>query len=192
MAMEDTRPCPRPVRARPRRVWAGRAVVAAALVLTAACSSAPAPRPPASVPRVPAAAPAPGPASAPLASRLVSAAYSLLGSPYRYAGSDPRGFDCSGLTHYLFAGAGMSLPRTAAEQAGAGRWVALDELEAGDLVFFAKQRKPNHVGLVVSARGRPLKMIHASTSRGVIETVVLEDRYWLPRLRFGRRVLPGG
>lgn len=188
--MEDFRPYLRAASGRPRRVWAGRALAAAALLLTAACSSAPAPAPrsPAPAPRVPAAEPAPP--SGPLAARLVSAAYALLGSPYRYAGSDPRGFDCSGLTRYLFAGAGFALPRTAAGQADAGRWVALDELAPGDLVFFAKQTKPNHVGLVVSAPDEPLKMIHASTSRGVIETAVLEDPYWLPRLRFGRRVLP--
>lgn len=168
------------------------AAAAAAMLLLTACSSAPAPgRRPARPPR-----PAPVrehlPPTGPLAARVLATAYSLLDAPYRYSGADPRGFDCSGLTRYVFTAAGIRLPRTAAEQAGAGRWVALDELAAGDLVFFAKQAKPNHVGLVVSALGEPLRMIHASTSRGVIETEVLRDGYWLPRLRFGRRVLPGG
>jgi cell wall-associated NlpC family hydrolase len=123
---------------------------------------------------------------------LVAAARSVLGAPYRYGGVDRRGFDCSGLTAYAFAAAGVSLPRTAADQARAGRWVALDELRAGDLVFFSIASKPNHVGLVVSRGGAPLRMIHASNSHGVVETEVLRDRYWLDRLRFGRRVLPGG
>ncbi len=174
---------------------AGRGGLAAGVLvvalLLAGCGSAPAPRPraPGTVPE-----PVPGPASLDdlLAARVVGVARSLLDAPYRNAGADPRGFDCSGLTHYVFAAAGLALPRTAAEQARVGYWVALDELAAGDLVFFAKQRKPNHVGLVVSAPGEPLRMIHASTSRGVVETEVLRDPYWLERLRFGRRVLGGG
>ncbi len=129
-----------------------------------------------------------GPAS--LAAGVVSAARVVLGAPYRYAGSDPGGFDCSGLTSYVFARSGVSLPRTAVGQAATGRWVALDELVAGDLVFFSNAGKPDHVGLVVSAAGEPLRMIHASSSRGVIETEVLREAYWLDRLRFGRRVLP--
>ena len=128
----------------------------------------------------------------PAAARVVDSARSVLGVRYRYSGDDRRGFDCSGLISYAFAAAGVSLPRTAADQARAGRWVALDELAAGDLVFFAAASKPDHVGLVVSSPGQPLRMIHASSSRGVIETEVLREPYWLDRLRFGRRVLLGG
>ena len=125
-----------------------------------------------------------------MASRVVEVARSLLATPYRYAGSDTNGFDCSGLTSYVFSRVGVRLPRTAQTQASEGQWVAPDELDMGDLVFFGDQRvELHHVGLVVSEPGEPLRMIHSSSSKGVTETSVLSDSYWLPRLRFGRRVL---
>jgi len=116
-------------------------------------------------------------------------ARSLLGSSYRYGGETPSGFDCSGFARYVFEEDGLYLPRTASEQAEAGRWVPLDELDEGDLVFFSEVgSKPHHVGIVVSQAGEPLRMIHASTSRGVVETDILVGTYWLRRLRFGRRI----
>jgi cell wall-associated NlpC family hydrolase len=58
-------------------------------------------------------------------------------------------------------------------------------------VFFGTDRKTVfHVGLVVSDPGDGLTMIHASTSRGVIETEILSNSYWLPRMKFGRRAFP--
>ncbi len=165
------------------------AVASVALALATGCRSVPAPAPREIGPQRPASEIA---LASPLAARIVSSARSALGTPYRRSGADRRGFDCSGLTFYLFAAAGVALPRTAADQAAFGHWVALDELAAGDLVFFSTADKPDHVGLVVSAAGEPLRMIHASSSRGVIETPVLREAYWLDRLRFGRRVLPAG
>ena len=124
------------------------------------------------------------------ASRLIRTARSLLATPYRYGGADSRGFDCSGLTVFIFGREGVDLPRTAESQASAGRWVAPDELSGGDLVFFGESRaKPFHVGLVVSVPGEPLTMIHSSSSRGVIQTEVTASPYCLSRLKFGRRVL---
>lgn len=176
-------------------------VVLVLMGLTAGCGSVPSappdasrvpakPRPAVLEPRVEPAAPDPSLAGAATADRIVRIARSLLAKPYRYAGADPKGFDCSGLTSFVFHKVGLALPRTAERQASAGHWVAPDELAGGDLVFFGEQRdKPMHVGVVVSNAGEPLTMIHSSSSRGVVETEILTNSYWLPRLKFGRRVL---
>lgn len=169
------------------RLW----IVCLVVVSASACGSLAPPAPVArSAPDRPTPADVGSVAATHPAERAVALARSLLEVPYRYSGADPSGFDCSGLTWYVFSKVGLGLPRTASSQAGVGRWVAPDELARGDLVFFGADReKPMHVGLVVSSPGEALTMIHSSSSRGVIETEVLSNSYWLSRLSFGRRVL---
>ena len=72
-----------------------------------------------------------------------------LGKPYRFAAAGPDAFDCSGLTSKAWASAGVTLPRTAAQQIGVGRSVAKSDLQAGDLVFFYSSTAPSHVALYV-------------------------------------------
>ncbi|MDQ1394160.1 MAG: peptidoglycan DL-endopeptidase CwlO [Acidimicrobiaceae bacterium] len=70
-------------------------------------------------------------------STALTAAVSRLGKPYIWGGTGPNGFDCSGLVGWSFAAAGISLPRTAAEQALAGPAVPVSQLQPGDLLFWA-------------------------------------------------------
>jgi cell wall-associated NlpC family hydrolase len=70
------------------------------------------------------------------AAKVLSYAKAQLGKPYRFAAAGPDAFDCSGLTLQAYAAAGISLPRTAAAQAGVGQAVAKSDLQPGDLVFF--------------------------------------------------------
>lgn len=82
-----------------------------------------------------------------VAARAVGAALAQLGTPYVYGGSAPGGFDCSGLVKWTYQKAGLTLPRTAAAQATAGRPVSLSNLQPGDLLFF--YRPVSHVVIYV-------------------------------------------
>jgi len=84
------------------------------------------------------------------AARAIAAAESQLGVPYRWGGESPgSGFDCSGLTQWSWAQAGVSLPRTAAAQYGAIPHVSLSAMEPGDLVFWSAGGGISHVGMYV-------------------------------------------
>ena len=101
--------------------------------------------------------PLPKPRQPTLGQRAVRIAASELGVPYRYGGSSPSGFDCSGLVAYVYAKLGISLPHNAAAQYSYGRSVDRGRLKPGDLVFF---HGLGHVGLYIG-HGR---IIHAPQS----------------------------
>ena len=81
-----------------------------------------------------------------LGQRAVRIAARELGVPYRYGGSSPSGFDCSGLVAYVYGRLGVQLPHNAAAQYGYGRPVDQGHLKPGDLVFF---HGLGHVGLYI-------------------------------------------
>jgi cell wall-associated NlpC family hydrolase len=104
-----------------------------------------------------------------LGQRAVRIAAAELGVPYRYGGSSPSGFDCSGLVAYVYARLGIQLPHNAAAQYGYGRPVDRSHLKPGDLLFF---HGLGHVGLYIG-RGR---MIHAPQSGERVEIQSLASR----------------
>lgn len=119
-------------------------------------------------------------------SRLIEDAAQYLGTPYRYGGSAPGGFDCSGFTSYIFFRAGISLPRTAASQYSVGSAVAKSDLQPSDLVFFACGGSGiDHVGIYTGDG----KFIHSSSPRsgGVIYSV-LSSSYYMSSYVGARRV----
>jgi peptidoglycan DL-endopeptidase CwlO len=78
----------------------------------------------------------------------IRAAESMIGVPYRWGGTTPSGFDCSGLMQWAWAQAGVSLPRTSEEQQQIGQLVSSEsQLQPGDLVFFGNPA--GHVGMYV-------------------------------------------
>jgi len=112
-------------------------------------------------------------------------ALSLRGKPYRTGGTDPNGFDCSGLVRYVFAQHGVTVLRTVSEQYRAGGEVAATELTAGDLVFFSTSGAgASHVGIVVGGDS----FVHAPTSSGVVRVDRLGGAYWATRFLGARRI----
>ena len=113
-------------------------------------------------------------------------ALALRGTPYKNGGRDPGGFDCSGFVWYVFARHGVAVPRTVAEQYGAGGSVAQTDLQAGDLVFFATTGSgASHVGIVVGGDS----FVHAPSSSGVVRVERLGTAYWASRFLGARRLL---
>lgn len=129
-------------------------------------------------------------ASYPSVANLLSYAEEHIGVPYKWGGSTTKGFDCSGYVQYVFRNAGHDLKRVSKDQAKEGKKVRFKKVQKGDLVFFGdKKRDITHVGMVVSGKGEPLKMIHASSSKGITITNVENSSYWRPKLQKARRVL---
>jgi cell wall-associated NlpC family hydrolase len=128
--------------------------------------------------------PAPIVASSPAAQSVIDTAIRLIGTRYRNGGADPDGFDCSGFVFYVFAQAGLAVPRTVDAQSHAGTEVG--DPEAGDLVFFRTSgRGPTHVGI---ALGRD-RFIHAPSSHGEVRIEPLARPYWAQRYLEARRLL---
>jgi len=131
-----------------------------AITLSAGCSSSPE-RPSADISR---------------ASHAGDIAQSMVGKPYRYGGNEPgRGFDCSGLVHYSYRRAGISVPRSTTSQRRAAARVAPSQLTRGDLVFFNQEgKRSSHVGIYLGNN----RFVHAPSSGKRVRVDSFDDPYW--------------
>lgn len=117
---------------------------------------------------------------------ITAEARKYVGVPYKFGGTTPRGFDCSGFIQYVFNKKGISLPRAADEQyTRVGRKISINSLEPGDLVFFKTYDEGiSHSGLYLGDG----YFISATSSRGVA-VATMKNGYWHDRYIGANRVL---
>ena len=110
--------------------------------------------------------------------KLVSLAQGVLGSPYKYGGSSPRGFDCSGLVYYTHNKLGIAVPRTTGQQARHAGTLQLSEVEPGDILFFKIYgNRISHVGIYAGNN----QFIHAPKSGKFVSYASINDPFWRQR-----------
>lgn len=121
----------------------------------------------------------------------VDYAKSFKGVRYKYGGTTKKGIDCSGLVYTAFKKENINVPRTTKDLSKTGKWIDVNDVQEGDLLFFATKknsRSVNHVGIVTTSRTGYVEFIHASTSKGVMISN-LAERYWYLSYVQARRIL---
>lgn len=109
-----------------------------------------------------------------------------LGAPYRSGGNNDAGYDCSGFVFALYKQTrGVTLPRSAEQQAAATQKISTGDLQPGDLVFFnTLHRSYSHVGIYVGNN----QFIHSPNSGARVRTEDMRVAYWSRRFDGARRV----
>lgn len=133
------------------------------------------------------------PADSTIGDQIVELALSYLGTPYRYGGMSPKGFDCSGFTLYIFKQFGFELSHSATSQwYNSGEEVAREDLQPGDLVLFCDPAASNgkacsHVGIYIGDN----EFVHAASGRRSGRKVIvssLSETYWDTYYKGAKRV----
>ena len=115
--------------------------------------------------------------------RAAMIALDQVGVPYRYGGSTPQGFDCSGLVQFSYSGAGVTVPRTTGQLWSASTTVGENDLRAGDILFFRIDGKMSHVAMYLGER----RFVHAPQSGRTVSVGSLESPFYKKALiRVGR------
>lgn len=112
-------------------------------------------------------------------SGVADLAQQYVGSAYRWGGSSPAGFDCTGFVMWVYSQFGVALPHNEAGQLASGPRVAAEDLAPGDVLVFANtyRRGLSHVGIYVGD-GR---FVHAVDEAHGVMVSSLWDSYWAPR-----------
>ena len=125
-------------------------------------------------------------------SQVIQTGRSYIGTPYKWGGTSYAGIDCSGLIQNSYQSIGIKLPRVAKEQSKTGKKKNWENLRPGDLVYFKfkekGQKKWFHSGMITRIEKDRILFIHASSSRGVVESNLMSD-YYRSNVKNFRRVI---
>jgi cell wall-associated NlpC family hydrolase len=124
----------------------------------------------------------PVPPASSVGAQAVQIAMGELGVPYVWGGASPSGFDCSGLTMWVYAQLGIHLDHYTGSQWTAGVPVPYDQLAPGDLVFF--EPDIGHVGIYIGNG----EFIHAPHTGTVVQISSLSDSWYAAEYQGARRV----
>lgn len=117
--------------------------------------------------------------------KIVRTAHKAIGTPYVLGGSEPGGFDCSGLVSWTYKSVGVKLPRTAREQSVVGKKIKnIKDMRAGDIVAFRHPKRGYHTGIYVGDG----KFIHSPRKRTRVRINSLSDPYFSETLLGARRI----
>lgn len=123
------------------------------------------------------------------ADSLVLFSEKYLGIHYKHGSCSPKtGFDCSGFVYFVFNHFNKKVPRSSIDFSNYGKIISTDSCKIGDIIVFtgtnAKNRRPGHVGIIVSKLGEELQFIHSSSNTkhgGVKLSTFKESPYYKVR-----------